>query len=143
MSDSVRPHRRQPTRLLCPWNSPGKSTGVGCHFLLHCMKMKSESELGSLFSVIWVFFVLQTSLGSQRKNSNDFSSVQFSSVAQLCPTFCDTTDCSTPGFSVHYQLLELVQTHVHQVSDAIQPSHPLLPPSPPTFSLSQHQGLFQ
>ena len=45
MSDSVRPHRRQPTRLLCPWDSPGKSTGVGCHFLLQCMKVKSESEV--------------------------------------------------------------------------------------------------
>ena len=45
MSDSVRPHRRQPTRLLCPWDSPGKNTGVGCHFLLHCMKVKSESEV--------------------------------------------------------------------------------------------------
>ena len=45
MSDSVRPHRQQPTRLLCPWDSPGKNTGVGCHFLLQCMKMKSESEV--------------------------------------------------------------------------------------------------
>ena len=45
MSDSVRPHRRQPTRLPCPWDSPGKSTGVGCHFLLQCMKVKSESEI--------------------------------------------------------------------------------------------------
>ena len=48
-----------------------------------------------------------------------------SSVAQLCPTFCNPKDCSTPGFPVHHQLLELAQTHVHQVSDAIQPSHPL------------------
>ena len=45
VSDSVRPHRRQPTRLLCPWDSPGKNTGVGCHFLLQCMKVKSESEV--------------------------------------------------------------------------------------------------
>ena len=50
-------------------------------------------------------------------------------------------DCSTPGFPVHHQLPELTQTHVHRVSDAIQPSHPLLPPSPPALSLSQHQGL--
>ena len=67
----------------------------------------------------------------------------FSSVAQSCPTLCDPMDCSTPGFPVHHQLLELTQTHVHWVSDAIQPSHPLLSPSPPTFNLSQHQGLFQ
>ena len=45
MSDSVQPHRRQPTRLLCPWDSPGKNTGVGCHFLLQCMKVKSEREV--------------------------------------------------------------------------------------------------
>ena len=52
-------------------------------------------------------------------------------------------DCSTPGLPVHRQLLELTQTHIHQVSDAIQPSHPLLSPSPPAFHLSQYQGLFQ
>ena len=52
-------------------------------------------------------------------------------------------DCNTPGLPVHRQLLELAQTHVHQVGDAIQPSHPLLSPSPPDLNLSQHQGLFQ
>ena len=51
-------------------------------------------------------------------------------------------DCSTPGFPVHHQFLELAQTHVHRVSDSIQPSHPLSSPSPPAFNLSQHQGLF-
>ena len=65
------------------------------------------------------------------------------SVAQSCPTLCDPMDCSTPDFPVLYQLLELAQTPVHQVGDAIQPSHPLLSPSPPAFNLSQHQGLFQ
>ena len=69
-------------------------------------------------------------------------SVQFSSDAQSCPTLCDPVDCSTPGFPVYHQLPELAQTHVHRVSDAIQPSHPLLSPSPPAFNLSQHQGLF-
>ena len=64
------------------------------------------------------------------------------SVAQSCLTLCDPMDCSMPGFPVHHQLLEFVQTHVHRVSDAIQPSHPLSSTSP-TFSLSQHQGLFQ
>ena len=54
-------------------------------------------------------------------------SVQFSSVAQSCQTICNPMDCSTPGFPVHHQLLELAQTHVHCVSDAIQPSHPLSP----------------
>ena len=59
------------------------------------------------------------------------SSVQFSSVAQSCPALCDPIDCSTPGFPVHHQLLEFIQTHVHRVSDAIQPSHPLSSPFPP------------
>ena len=70
-------------------------------------------------------------------------SVQFSSVAQSRPTLCDPTDCSTPGFPVHHQFSELTPTHVHRVSDAIQPSHSLLPPSPPALNLSQHQGIFQ
>ena len=73
--------------------------------------------------------------------------VQFSSVqscpTQSCPTLCDPKNCSLPGFPVHHQLLELTQTHVHRVSDAIQPSWPLSSPSPPTFNLSQHQGLFK
>ena len=68
---------------------------------------------------------------------------QFSLVIQSCPTLCNPMDCSTPGFPVHHQLLELTQTHVHPVGDAIQPSHPLSSPSPPAFNLSQHQGLFQ
>ena len=69
-------------------------------------------------------------------------SVQFSSVAQSCPTLCDPMDCSTPGFPVLHQLLEFTQTHVHRVGDAIQPSYPLSSPFPPAFNLAQHQGLF-
>jgi len=69
--------------------------------------------------------------------------VQFSSVAQLCSTLCDPMDCSTPGFTVHHQLLEFTQTHVHRVSDAIQRPYPLLSPPSPAFNLSQHQSLFQ
>ena len=71
------------------------------------------------------------------------TSVQFSWVAQSCPTLRDPMDCSTPGFPVHHQLPELAQTHVHRVGDAIQPSHPLSSPSPPALNLSQHQSLFQ
>ena len=70
-------------------------------------------------------------------------SVQFSSVIQWCMTLCNPMDCSMPGLPVHHQLPELTQTHVHQVGDAIQPSHPLSSSSPPAFNLSQHQGLFQ
>ena len=61
------------------------------------------------------------------------------SVAQSCPTLCDSMNCSIPGFPVHHQLPEFTQTHVHRVGDAIQPSHPLLSPSLPAFSLSQYQ----
>ena len=67
----------------------------------------------------------------------------FSSVAQLYLTLCDPMDCRAPGFLVHHQLPQLTQTHVHQVGDAIQPSHPLSSPSPPAFNLSQHKGLFK
>ena len=72
-----------------------------------------------------------------------FHILKVNSVAQSFPTLCDLVNCSTPGFPVHHQLPELTQTHVHRVGDAIQPSHPLLSPSPLTFNLSQHQGLLQ
>ena len=70
-------------------------------------------------------------------------SVQFSSVTQSCPTLCNPTNRSMPGLPVHHQLPEFTQTHVHWVSDAIQPSHPLSSPSPPAPNPSQHQSLFQ
>ena len=69
--------------------------------------------------------------------------ILISSVVQSCPTLCDPMNCSTPGLPVHHQLLEFTQTHVHQVSDAIQPSHPLSSPFPPALNPSQHQSLFQ
>ena len=68
---------------------------------------------------------------------------QFSSVTQSCPTLCNPMNRSTPGLPVHHQLPESTQTHVHQVGDAIQPSHSLSSPSPPAPNPSQHQGLFQ
>ena len=69
--------------------------------------------------------------------------IQFSSAAQSCLTLCDPKNCSTPGLPVHQQLPKFTQTHVHRVSDAIQPSHPLSSPSPPAPYPSQHQSLFQ
>ena len=68
---------------------------------------------------------------------------QIRSVAQLCPTLCDPMNHSTPGLTVHHQLPEFTETHVHRVSDAIQPSHPLSSPSPPAPNPSQHQSVFQ
>ena len=69
------------------------------------------------------------------------TSVRISSVTQSCPTLCEPMNHSTPGLPVHHQLPEFTQTHVHRVSNAIQPSHPLSSPSPPALNLSQHQGL--
>ena len=75
--------------------------------------------------------------------SGGYLSVQFSSVAQSCPTLCNPMNHSTPGLPVHHQLPEFTQTHAHWVGDTTQPSHPLLSPSPPAPNPSQHQGLFQ
>ena len=76
-------------------------------------------------------------------NNMNQLSVQFSSVAQSCPTLCDPMNRSTPGLPVHHQLPEFTQTHVHRDGDAIQPSHPLSSPSPLAPNPSQNQGLFQ
>ena len=75
----------------------------------------------------------------ERKTCSD----QIRSVAQSCPTLCNPMNRSTPGLPVHHQFPEFIQTHVHRVSDAIQPSHPLSSPSPPAPNPSQHQSLFQ
>ena len=83
------------------------------------------------------------SLRSFHKGFISNSSVQFSSVTQFCLTLWDSMNHSTLGVPVHHQLSEFTQTHVHRVSDAIQPSHPLSAPSPPALNLSQHQGLFK
>ena len=72
-----------------------------------------------------------------------FDYIQFSSVAQLCPTLCDPMNCNTPGLPVHQQLLEFTQTRVHRVGDAMQPSRPLSSPFPKVPNPSQHQSLFQ
>ena len=80
---------------------------------------------------------------SNRDSNNLFNKLQFSSVAQSCLILCDPVNHSTPGLSVHHQLPESTQTHVHWVGDAIQPSHPLSSPCPLDPNPSQHQGLFQ
>ena len=87
------------------------------------------------FYRVWVEFPVLYSMS--------FSSVQFSSVAQSCPALCNPMNCSTPGLPVHHHLPEFTKTHVHRVSDAIQPSHPLSSPSAPDPNPSQHQSLFQ
>ena len=95
-----------------------------------------------ILRMVWVLW-FSSLLNIQLTNPWARPSVQFSSVAQSCPTICDPLNCSTPGLPVHHQRPEFTQTHVHRVSDAIQPSHPLSSPSPPALNPSQHQGLFQ
>ena len=83
----------------------------------------------------------QSRLATEWETRSD--SVQSSSVAQLCLTLCDPMNRSMPGLPVHHQLPEFTQNHIHQVGDAIQPSHPLSSPSPPALNPSQDQSLFQ
>ena len=103
----------------------------------------------SVYSFLWMnfhMFWLNFSLWFQCSVPQVIVEWTFHSSVQLLsqfPTLCDPMDYSTPGLPVHHQLLRFTQNHVHWVSDDIQPSHPLLAPSPPAFNLSQHQGLFQ
>ena len=127
LSDSLGPDQMQPTRLLCPWDSPGKSTGVGCDCLLHSF---SHIVKNSVVYICVAFAALH-------KGSS------FSSVQMLSPNLSDPMECIIPVFPVHYQLPELALIHVHLVDDDIQPSHPLSSSSPPAVSLPQHQGLCQ
>ena len=112
------------------------------NLLLHCFYVQisdiiyGQKNQKSNSCSIWSFFG-----HLERIWMSSFS--QVSSVIQSCPALCDPMDCSTPGLPVHHQLPELTQTHVHRVGDAIQPSHPLSFPSPPTFNPSQHQGVFK
>ena len=91
--------------------------------------------------VDFIQLVMTISVAGPRRSSK--TSVQFSSVTQSCPILCNPMNRNTPGLPIHHQLLEFTQTHVHRVGDAIQPSHPLLSPSPPALNLFQCQGLFQ
>ena len=154
MFDSVRPQRRQPTRLPGPWDSLGKSTRVGCHFLLQCIKVKMKSlsrvwllatpwtaayqappsrqeywsgvPLPSPFLCTWyvtlgnhaAIFSLQNVFFHFLRTSISRLLIQFSSVTQSCPTFCNPMNPSMPGLPVHHHLLEFTQTHVHWVGDA-------------------------
>ena len=149
MSDSVRPHRRQPTRLPRPWDSLGKNTGMGCHFLLQSMKVKSESEV--IQSCLTLSDPMDCSLpgfsihGIFQARVLEWGATAFSiSSVQSCPTLCDPMNRDgIPGLPVHHQLPEFTQTPVHSVGDAIQPAHPLSSPSLPTFNHSQHEGVFK
>ena len=136
MSNSVQPQRQHPTRLPRPWDSPGKNTGVGCHFLLQCMKVKSESEVpqscltlsdpmdcslpGSSIHGIFQARVLEWVAIAFSKRMLTSALFTYSktgccccSVSKLCPTLCDPKDYSTAGFPVLHCLPEFAQTHIH------------------------------
>ena len=120
------------------WVNLTKWTKNGCKLVSNVNAHKRARRIFIIKLVRWL--ILWTSIGLFAWLPH--SSHQFSSVAQLRPTLCDSMDCSMPGFPIHHHLPELAQTHVHRVSDAIQPPHPLLSPSSTAFSLSQHQDLF-
>ena len=129
------------TFLMLNWPSPFPKGPCWLPRLALTRSLPSSLVLTSLIpkAVLWkkIIIILSFTLLENQ------GSVQFSSVAQSCPTLCDPMDCSTAGLPVHHQLTEFTQTHVRWVGDAIQPSHPLSSPSPPSFYLSQHQGLFK
>ena len=141
VSDSLRPYGLQPVKLLYPWNSLGKNTGVNSHFLLQGIFLTQRLNPGLPYCRQILYHL------SHRKShifSDSFPlSDQIRSVTQSCPTLCDSMNHSTPGLPVHHQLPEITETHVHWVSDAIQPSHPLSSPSLLAPNPSQHQSLFQ
>ena len=135
---------------LYTWTLPDGQHWNQIGYILHSQRWKSSiqsaeirpgADCGSDHELLIAKFRLK--LKKVGKTTRLFSSVQFSSVAQSCLTHCDAMDCSTPGLPVPHQCLEFAQTHVHWVSDAIQPSHPLSSPSSPALNLSQHQGPFQ
>ena len=127
---------------------------VTCHICLPCHVYSLTEPLRwtqplFLASVLWgalthfADIIFNTFLPDVFKGLVSQTPFQFSSVQLSCPTLCDPMNRSTPGLPVHHQLLEVTQTHVHQVGDAIQQSHPLSSPSPPAPNPSQHQGLLQ
>ena len=155
MFDSLRPRESQHARPPCPSPSPRvhsdtRPSSQWCHLVISSSVVPFSScpqflPISECFPMSQLF-----EWGGQSTGASTFASVlpmnisvQFSSVAQSCPTLCAPMNCSTPGLPVHHQLPEFTQTHVHWVSDAIQPSHPLSSPSSPAPNPSQHQSLFQ
>ena len=129
-------YNQKPGTIVCSWPQAGIREGNGNRTLsLHLF-------IASLWNQFYSLLCRSSQSNVLRMNSDDVSSpsVQFSSVAQWCPTLCDPMNRSTPGLPVHHHLPEFTQTHVHRVSDVIQPSHPLSSPSAPAPNPSQHQS---
>ena len=148
MSDFLRPHGLQHARPPCSSPTPkvysnSSPLSQWCHptissSVIPFFSCPQSFPASGSFQMSHLF-----PLGGQSIGVSASASVHFSSVLQSCLTLCHPMDCSIPGLLVHHQLPEFTQTHIHWVSDAIQPSHPLSFPSLPAFNLSQHQGLFQ
>ena len=158
----------QPTRLPRPWDSPGKNTsGLPFPSPMHESESEVAQSCPTLATPWTSAHQAPPSMGFSRQKfwsgvsqvkplcwqtsfcdriihtpatTHMIVSVQFSSVAQSCPTLCDPMNRSTPGLPVHHHLPEFTQAHIHQVGDAIQPSHPLSSPSPPAPNPSHHQS---
>ena len=137
------------TLLLIKENHISQVKEFNTYFTYGKMQESGLTETFHRTSPIWkpaccVFQIVDfLSSGFPIGSSCSLMVAQFSSVGQSCPTTFDPMDCSMPGFPINHQLPELTQSHVHLVSDTIQPSHPLPSPSLPAFNLSQHEGLFQ
>ena len=148
VSNSLWPHGLQHARPPCPSPTPRAYSNAcplswWCHPTISSSVIPFSSHLQS-FPASGSFQMSQFfTSGGQRIGVSASASVQFSSVAQSCLTLCDPMDHSILGLPVHHQLPEFTHTHAHWVGDAIQPSHPLLSPSPPALNLSQHQDLFK
>ena len=136
VSNSLRLHGLRHTRLPCPSPTPGACS--------HTCPLSQWWYLTISSTATPFSFCPQSFKIAKKMHKAEIKalilSVQFNSVSQSCLTLCDPMECSTPGFPVHHQLPELAQTHVLQIGDAIQPSHPLSSPSLPAFNLSQHRG---
>ena len=118
-----------------------------CNFKISRIYVKKNGKIKQMILILIIYIIISKAYYFKIilffKSYIQFSSVQFSSVSQSCPTFCDPMDGSMPGFPVHHQVPELAQPHAHRVGDAIQSSHLLSSPFPPAFSLFLHQSLFQ
>ena len=133
----------------CPlsqWCHPPNSSSASLFTFAFNFPESGSFPMSQLFALRDQRIAAFTSASVLRQNIQGlfpFSAVQFSSVAQSCPTLCDPMNRSTPGLPVHHHLPEFTQTHVHRVSDAIQPSLPLSSPFPSPHNPSQHQSLCQ
>ena len=150
-----RGRREKRSKVSFPRRRAGTEAGVSsevsrqdraaCSHGCKASKKKHQQEAPTLKSSLWFAHISSNDieiLDHCLLETHHRASVQFSRSVMF-PTLCDPMNCSTPGLPVHHHLPEFTQTHVHRVSDAIQPSHPLLSPSPPALNPSQHQNLFQ